>query len=453
MASPLPDVTQLTALAARDRIARGELRATEYAEACLKRVEAVEPQVHAWRVVDRDLILNQATAADAYRASGRPIGPLHGIPVGIKDIIDTSDMPTENGTVIDAGRRPQRDATVVARLRAAGAVIFGKTVTTELAYFSPAETCNPHDPGRTPGGSSSGSAAAVATAMVPLAIGSQTAGSVIRPASYCGVAGFKPSHGLIPRTGVLTLCQPLDTVGAFARSVEDLALICDAMAGYDPGDTDTRIEAAPKLLELARSKPPLEPLFAFVRQPSWKEAEATTHEAFAELVSALGDRCDAVDLPEPFEEAAAAHRSLMVTGFAQHLGIYYDRGGESLSPQLQAAIEEGRQVLATRYLSALDWREVLLAGLDRVFERYDAIITPAATGEAPPGLDSTGSPAFNTLWTLLGMPAVNLPLMEGPNGMPLGVQLVGRRGQDGRLLRTARWLVAHLSADDSRASS
>jgi Asp-tRNA(Asn)/Glu-tRNA(Gln) amidotransferase A subunit family amidase len=447
MSSSSSEVATLTALEAHGRIVRGELRAVEYAEICLKRIEAVEPRVHAWRVLDRDLILHQAAAADAYRASGRPIGPLHGIPVGIKDIIDTADMPTENGTVIDSGRRPQQDATVVARLRAAGAIIFGKTVTTELAYFTPAETCNPHDPGRTPGGSSSGSAAAVAAAMVPLAIGSQTAGSVIRPASYCGVAGFKPSHGLIPRTGVLTLCRPLDTMGAFARSVEDLALICDVMAGYDPGDTDMRIEAAPKLLELARSKPPLEPSFAFVRQPAWDEAEPYTHEAFAELVAALDGKCDSVDLPDAFSEAAAVHRALMVTGFAHHLRPYYGRGRESLGPKLQAAIEEGRQVLATRYLSALDWCEMLRTGVEQIFERYDAIITPAATGEAPQGLDSTGSPAFNTLWTLLGMPAVNLPLMEGPNGMPLGVQLVGRRGQDGRLLRTARWLMAHLSAD------
>lgn len=441
------EIVSLTVLQAHERLARGELRAVEYAMACLNRIEAVDQQVHAWRLLDRDVIIKQAEAADAYRASGRPIGPLHGIPVGIKDIIDTADMPTENGTAIDSGRRPHRDATVVARLRAAGAIIFGKTVTTELAYFSPAETRNPHDPERTPGGSSSGSAAAVAAGMVPLAVGSQTAGSVIRPASYCGVVGFKPSHGLIPRTGILTLSSPLDTIGGFARSIEDVALLCDVMAGHDPEDRDTRTEAPPRLLDLASTRPPLDPVFAFVRQPAWDQAEGHTHEAFAELVDTLGERCDPVDLPQPFDEAAAAHRAVMVAGFARHLRGHYERGRDVLSQQLREAIEEGRNLSAMRYLSALDWREVLHAGIEQVFERYDVLITPAATGEASMGLSSTGSPAFNTLWTFLGVPTVSLPLMTGPNGLPLGVQLVGRRGQDGRLLRTARWLVTRLSTD------
>ncbi len=441
-----PDPAELSVLDARDKLARGELRAVEYAEACLRRVNALESEIHAWRLLDRDLVMKQAEAADAQRKSGKPIGPLHGVPVGVKDIIDTADMPTENGTAIDAGRRPRRDATVVARLRAAGAIIFGKTATTELAYFAPAKTRNPHDRNRTPGGSSSGSAAAVAAGMVPLAVGTQTAGSVIRPASYCGVVGFKPSHGLIPRTGILTLCGPLDTVGAFARSVEDVALICDVMAGYDSGDTDTRIEAPPALLELARSKPPLTPLFTFIETPARDQAEESTRVAFAELTAELGGQCDPFELPEPFEEAAAAHRSLMQAGFARHLWPYYERGREALSPVMREAIEEGRTVLATRYLAALDWRDVLHVGLEKVFERYDAIITPAATGEAPLGIESTGSPVFNALWTFLGVPAVNLPLMVGPNGMPLGVQLVGRRGQDGRLLRTARWLTERLSS-------
>ncbi|HEX2256523.1 MAG TPA: amidase [Afifellaceae bacterium] len=440
----LPDPADLTAVEASERLARGELRATDYAGAYLKRIDAREEEVKAWRFVDRDLAMKRAEAAEAHRKRGRPVGPLHGVPVGLKDIIDTNDMPTENGTVIDAGRRPRKDAALVARLRAAGAIILGKTVTTELAYFTPRETRNPHDPGRTPGGSSSGSAAAVAAGMVPLAVGTQTAGSVIRPASFCGVVGFKPSFGVIPRTGVLQQSAQLDTVGVFARSVEDAALIGDVLAGHDEGDADSRLEAQPRLLELARSKPPLKPLFAFVKLPQWDEAEGTTQEAFAELADELGELCDEVPLPSILGEAAAAHRTLMLAGFARNLRKYYDRGRDQLSARIVEAIEEGQSLTAVQYLSALDWREVLYAGVERIFDRYDAILTPAAPGEAPAGLESTGNPVFNAPWTLLGMPAVTLPLMQGPNGLPLGVQLVGRRGFDGRLLRTARWLTERI---------
>jgi Asp-tRNA(Asn)/Glu-tRNA(Gln) amidotransferase A subunit family amidase len=439
-----PDPADLMAVEARERLGKGALRAGDYMAACLERIEAREEDVKAWRVFDRDLAMKRAAEADAHRKTGRPIGPLHGIPVGIKDIIDTGDFPTENGTVLDSGRRPRRDAVVVARLRAAGAIVPGKTVTTELAYFTPRETRNPHDATRTPGGSSSGSAAAVAAGMVPLAVGTQTAGSVIRPASFCGVVGFKPSFGMIPRTGILLQSAPLDTVGVFARSVEDAALITDVLAGHDAGDPDSTIEAPPMLLELARSRPPLKPLFAFVKQPAWDQAEPTTQEAFGELVEELGEQCDETPLPAVFDEAAAAHRAVMTAGFARNLRRYHERGADQLSPQLLSAIEEGQTVTAVQYLSALDWRHVLCAGLERIFDRYDAIVTPAAIGEAPVGLDATGLPVFNSLWTLLGLPAVTLPLMQGPNGMPLGVQLVGRSGFDGRLLRTARWLRQHI---------
>jgi Asp-tRNA(Asn)/Glu-tRNA(Gln) amidotransferase A subunit family amidase len=444
LTSKRPDAAGFTALDARERIAKGELRATDYLAACLERIDAREDEVKAWRVFDRDLAMKRADEADAHRKTGRPIGPLHGIPVGIKDIIDTADLPTENGTVLDSGRRPRRDAVLVARLRAAGAIILGKTVTTELAYSTPRETRNPHDPTRTPGGSSSGSAAAVAAGMVPLAVGTQTAGSVIRPASFCGVVGYKPTFGLIPRTGVLLQAAPLDTIGVFARSVDDAALIADVLAGHDAGDPDSLVEAPPRLFELARSKPPLKPLFALVRQPTWDQAEPATREAFGELVDELGALCDETPLPDIFAEAAAAHRAVMTAGFARNLRRYHERGADELSPQLLSAIKEGLAVTAVQYLSALDWRDVLLAGLERIFERYDAIVTPAAIGEAPVGLASTGLPVFNSLWTLLGLPAVTLPLMQGPNGMPLGVQLVGRRGYDGRLLRTARWLAQHV---------
>lgn len=447
-----PDAADFTALEARERLAKGEFGAGDYLAACLERIEAREDEVKAWRVIDRDLAKRQAENADAFRKSGRAIGPLHGIPVGIKDIIDTADMPTENGTVLDSGRRPRHDAVLVTRLRAAGAIILGKTVTTELAFFTPRETRNPHDSKRTPGGSSSGSAAAVAARMVPLAVGTQTAGSVIRPASFCGIVGFKPSFGMIARTGVLAQSAPLDTIGLFAHSVEDVALIGDVLAGHDAGDPDSTIEAPPRLLELARSKPPLKPLFGFVKQPAWDQAEPTTQEAFGELVEEIADQCDETPLPGIFAEGAAAHRAVMTAGFARNLRRYYERGADQLSPQLLDAIREGQAVTAVQYLSALDWRDVLNAGLERIFERYDAIVTPAAIGEAPVGLDATGLPVFNSLWTLLGLPAVTLPLMQGPNGLPLGVQLVGRRGFDGRLLRTARWLMQHIAECELKLS-
>ncbi|MEX0696512.1 MAG: amidase [Dongiaceae bacterium] len=439
------ELAGLPALEARRRLEKGEIRAAELVEANLARIAEREPEIGAFAFLDADLARAQAKAVDDYRGTGRPVGALHGLAVGIKDIVDTRDMPTENGTPIDAGRRPGKDATVVQRLRAAGAVVIGKTVTTELAYFQPGKTRNPANPEHTPGGSSSGSAAAVAAGMVPLAIGTQTNGSVIRPASFCGVVGFKPTHGLIPRTGILKQSLPLDTVGVFARAVEDAALLADVLAGHDPADADTRLMPPPRLLDVAMSEPPVTPAIAFVRSPAWAEAEESTKEGFAELTAALGSACTEVNLPESFAEGRDAQRKLMLAGFARNLRAYYDRGADKLSSVMRAAIEEGMRVTATDYLTALDWREALNAGLEQLFEKYDVIVTPSAPGEAPQGLDTTGNPAFNGLWTLTGVPAVTLPLMQGPNGLPVGVQLVGRRGEDARLLRTARWMVATLA--------
>ena len=438
------DPAELTALAARERLASGSLRAVELTDACLRRIAVLEPEVQAWACIDRELALTHAGLLDDYRRTGQPIGALHGLPVGIKDIIDTRDLPTENGNALDAGRRPGEDAWLVARLRVAGAVIPGKTVTTECAYLAPAKTRNPHNPEHTPGGSSSGSAAAVASGMVPLAVGTQTGGSVIRPASFCGVVGFKPTFGLIPRSGVLRTSRRLDTVGTFARTVEDAALLADVLAGCDPGDPDSVLRAPPRLLETALTEPPVVPQLAFIKTPAWPGVEADCAEGFAELVGALGDHCDEVELPGIFAEGTAAHRLVMMAEIAHNLRHYYDRGAEKLAVETRAAIEEGRTVSADAYLSALDWRETLYAGLEEIFGRYDAIVTPAAPGEAPAGLDSTGSAAFNVLWSFLGVPAVTLPLLTGANGMPVGVQLIGPRNNDGRLLRTARWLVRNL---------
>ncbi len=443
-AGPSP-LLLLGAVDLRDRLASGAVRAVEYAEACLEQIAAQEPQVQAWAFLDSDHVLAQARALDERRTSGAPIGPLHGLPVGLKDIIDTAGMPTENGTPIDAGRKPTADAWIVARLKAAGAIIMGKTVTTEGAYLNPGKTRNPHNPGHTPGGSSSGSAAAVAAGMVPLAVGTQTGGSVIRPAAYCGVVGVKPTFGAIPRTGVLTQSPFLDTMGVFARDIAGAALLAEVLMGHDPGDRATQPVPTARMLSVATARVPVTPMFAYVHPPAADQAEDQTRLAMQELVEHLGEQCFEVALPNAFDRAEDMRRLI---NFAEMAKCYYGlerRGRDRMSDVLKAAMDEGKAALARDYIAALDWREVLNAGLEEIFERCDAILTPATTGPAPAGLESTGTAIFNGLWTLCGTPAVTVPLFTAENGLPMGVQLVGRRGDDARLLRTARWLTDHIA--------
>lgn len=440
------DAATLAGLSATDAarlIREGALTSEELVQACLERCRAVEPEVQAWAFLDEEFALSQARAVDASKREGNPIGPLHGVPVGLKDIIDTSDYPTENGTVLHQGRAPSRDATVVSMLRAAGAVIIGKTVTTELATYAPGKTCNPHNTAHTPGGSSSGSAAAVAAGMIPLALGTQTNGSVIRPAAFCGVYGFKPTFGLIPRHGILRQSRALDQVGVFARTIEDMALICEQIVGYDEHDPDTRPRPRMPFGEIAAEEPPIPPMLGFIKGPVWDRATDETKEAFAELAEHLGDRVEEITLFPSAADALEWHRTIMEADIAKSFHAEYERGADKLSESLRGQIERGRRVLAVDYNRALDQIPALNASLAELFEqRYDAILTPAATGTAPKGLDSTGDPSFCTIWTLAGMPALNLPLMRGADGLPLGVQLVGPREGDARLLRTARWLAA-----------
>ncbi|HEX9748190.1 MAG TPA: amidase [Methylomirabilota bacterium] len=431
-------------------IREGRVTATELVGDCLKRVDELEATVQAWAFLDPDCALQQAARADQLRKDGRAMGPLHGVPIGIKDIFDTLDMPTELGSPLWAGRAPRRDATVVARLREAGAVIMGKTVTTEYACLQPGKTTNPHDAQRTPGGSSSGSAAAVAALMVPGAIGSQTNGSVIRPAAFCGVVGFKPTHGLISRGGALLLSRTLDHVGVFARTVEDAALLAETLIGVDEDDPDTRPTARPPLAAVAGAEPPLPPRFAFVRSPVWEHAEPETREAFAELVAAMGEAVTEVELGASFARAVEMHRTIMEVEMAHNLQRDYDKGGDRMSPVLRELLDRGRGRTATDYLRAVAGIPTLNDVLDPVFDEYDAIVTPAAPGEAPRGLQSTGQPTFCTVWTYLGTPTLTLPLLRSSAGLPLGVQLVGRRGGDARLLRTARWLVGRLTRGTTR---
>ena len=437
------ELSELTASQAAAEIARGALSAEEYTRACLDRIASVESEVRAFIHLDPEHALSQARALDRHRANGGRLGALHGIPVGIKDIFDTADYPTECGSPILSGRRPDTDATAVRKLREAGAVIIGKTVTTEFAYFHPGKTRNPRDLTRTPGGSSSGSAAAVAAGMVPLAIGSQTNGSMIRPAAFCGVFGIKPSHGLISRSGALTLSRKLDHVGAFARSLDDLALILDVLVGYDPADPDSKAYASPNFRAGAAEPPPLPPTFALVRTPMWDKADADARGALEELAKELGAR--EVELPADFRGAWDSLRAIMAAEMAHNLGAFVDQGGEVSKPFAEL-IALGRSVTAPEYLAALRDARRYAERLTAIFEQLsDAIITLSARGVAPLGIEKTGDPVFCTLWTLTGLPSLNLPLLANAEGLPIGVQLVGAPGMDERLLRTANALIQNLS--------
>ncbi|HEU5019287.1 MAG TPA: amidase [Pseudolabrys sp.] len=418
----------------------GAVAAEQMVEGCLARIEKADGPVQAWTFLDPEYALAQARALDKARAKGQPIGPLHGIPVGIKDIFDTSDMPTENGTVLHAGRQPQRDSFAVALLRQAGAVIVGKTVTTEMALFTPGKTRNPHDPARTPGGSSSGSAAAVAAGMVPLAVGSQTNGSTIRPAAFCGVVGYKPTHGLISRQGALLLSHTLDHVGIFAASVTDAALLAEIMMVYDGSDPDMRPRARPELSRLAAEELPSSPKLAFLRTSMWGQVDEDAQTAFEALVGRLGRCVEEIELPSLFEVAIDHHRLIQDTEVAVNFAAEYSQGRDKLSQGLVEIIEHGLRVPASEYLRAVAHIPQLVQAHDALLHRYDAILTPAVPGEAPVGT-ATGNPIFCTAWTLLGVPAVSLPLLRGRHGLPIGVQLLGQRGNDGRLLRTARWIT------------
>jgi Asp-tRNA(Asn)/Glu-tRNA(Gln) amidotransferase A subunit family amidase len=435
------NLNELDATTASVAIRGGEISSEQLVKACLDRISAIEGRVQAWSFLDPEHALRQARDCDKRQSNGGTIGPLHGIPVGIKDVYDTADLPTQYGSVIFAGRRPVEDATVVSLLRKAGAVIMGKTVTAELAVYAPGKTTNPHDERRTPGGSSSGSAAAVAARMIPLAVGTQTNGSLIRPASYCGVYGFKPSHGLISRHGILAQSRCLDQPGVFARSVDDVALITKQLVGHDDKDADIPENACLDLGEDWREPHKAKPRIAFVKSPVWNDMTEAAVHAFKQLNEKWSDLVCEVELPPMFDTALQAHRIIMESDMAKSYGDIYERGKDRLSANLREMIERGRQYKAIDYSGAMNEVVELKRELDRLLAGFDAILTPATASEAPIGLASTGSPMFCTIWTLCGVPAISLPILEGQNRMPLGAQLVGRKGGDVALLRLARWLA------------
>jgi len=422
----------------------GRATVQDYITSCSERIAALEPRIQAWEWFEP----SRAMAEAEERAGGILADlPLYGIPVGVKDIINTRGIPTRMGSVIFANHVPTTSAWVVRRLESLGGIVMGKTVTTEFAFRSPGKTRNPWVGTHTPGGSSSGSAAAVAAGFVPVAIGTQTLGSVIRPAAFCGVYGFKPTHGLIPRHGILQLSRTLDHVGLFARGIDDLALLLGELQGFDERDPDTRPRARVDYQRISSEEPPIEPMLAFIKTPHWERADADLKAAYGELQETLGAQIEEVELFPSATDAWDWHRTVMEAEMASNLEPLWLAGKDKLSERLRGLIERGREVRAVDHQRALRSIAPVVESLDDLFrERYDAILTPPALGTAPKGLGATGDPAFCVLWTLLGMPAITLPLMQGENGLPLGVQLVGRKGYDARLLRTARWLEKKISS-------
>ena len=442
----------LGARAARAAIDSGLLSSEELVKACLTRIDLVEEEIGAFAHIDHETALAQARAADAFRRRGLPVGALHGLPVGIKDIIDTADYPTERGTVLHAGRQPERDATLVSLLKEAGAIILGKTVSTEMAVYAPGKTRNPHNLEHTPGGSSSGSAAAVAAAMAPLAVGTQTNGSVIRPASYCGVYGFKPSFGRISRHGVLEQSPPLDTIGVFARDLDDLAMLADVLMRFDAQDPAMQPVAPPRIADVLAEEVPLGLHFAFVRTPAWDQVEQDTKDALREFIDTVNQvhakTIDVLDLPPQFAELYEDHRKVMEGDLARSFADEYQRGKVELSDILRQMIERGQQVSDAEYDAALARRADYNALLGEIYDEYDAILTPATPGPAPSGIDATGSPIMSTIWTFCGSPALNLPVFRNTQGLPFGMQAVGPVNEDARLFRNARWLLDVLNAEN-----
>jgi Asp-tRNA(Asn)/Glu-tRNA(Gln) amidotransferase A subunit family amidase len=438
---------ELSASEAARRIRAGSLSPSNLVAACLKRVDATEPAVGAWVRLDRDAAARVAVQRDIEAREGRFMGPLHGVPIALKDVFDAAGVPTTSGAPAWAARTATVDATVVARLRGAGAVPMGKLVTTPFAFLDPSATRNPWNSEHTPGGSSSGPAAAVAARMVPLALGSQTVGSVLRPAAYCGVIGFKPTHRRISTAGVLALAESLDHVGVFARSVEDCALALSLLAGPDPADPHTSaVPPGPYLAALAAPGPPrvgvLGTLIAQATPEMAKHLDAILRE-----LEGAGARLVDVDLPDSFATLRAAGETVLAVEAAYAHAPLYAAHAADYPPRLKELIERGHAVTAPAYLAAQRARRRAGDELDAVASRHDALLAPTIGAPAPRGLGSTGDPGFCAPFTFAGLPAISLPTGLDPSGLPLALQLVGAAWSEARLLAAAAWCESVIRFD------
>ena len=423
-----------------NKIRNSELSSLDLCKFYIEQVKRFEKDVKAWAYYDEKLFLEKAEEADKHRKSGKPMGPLHGIPVALKDIIGTYDMPTECGTVLRKGKTQSQDAEIVDLLKSAGAIIMGKTATSELAFLSPPATRNPHDYSRTPGGSSSGSAAVIASHMAPLSIGSQTGGSVIRPASYCGVVGYKPSYGLISRNGVLRTSFNLDHVGVFGKTVEDVALLAKVLIKKDSYYEATVHYSSEYMLEECKKDPLFEPKFIFYKTDSWKKIDKKSRDAFEYFIKIFKKNIEIFDTPSYFKDIDKYHRIIHDTDLANNFQVYFKKSRNKLSKEMQSAISRGMKNSAKDYLDAVDFMKRSYESYKEVFEDYHGVISPCSTGVADKGLKSTGSADFNRVWSYMHTPAISLPLLQGENNLPLGVQLIGDKYDDHRFLSTARWL-------------
>lgn len=444
----MTDLASLALSSIARGIGEGRFSAEEVTLHCLERIRRQEGRIRAWAWLDADRALSHARAADRELREGRCRGPLHGVPIGIKDIIHVRDLPTGMGSPIFRDCVADVSAACVERLEQAGAFVQGKTATTEFAAQHPAATANPWNTSFSPGGSSSGSAAAVAAAMTPAALGSQTRGSIIRPAVYCGIVGFKPTFGLISRFGVLQLSWTLDHVGVLTRSIDDAALLVSVLAGHDTRDSATLPNGA---VSLALETPALlagAPRLAAVRSPLWPLADATQQALFetdCATLRAAGARVEAIELPEDFAAANEAARVIQLAEIAHNFRTLYERQSAQMSDTFRALCERGMRVRAVDYWQALGLRDALRRSINRTLEAFDAIITPPATGEPPMTLTSTGDAAFCTIWTLCGLPSVTFPTALGRRGLPMGLQVVGAERADEQTLAVAKWCQARFS--------